>query len=1193
MALSAAETNRYRFAQTYNQILGDKLGRHLPYRTDREIHQGISQEVKDNIAIMLAKKIKEIDSSSNSTRTLDENTPTNAAALLGLTGKKTTKVKVPKLNLEKKSGSGGDIGVWGGIKNLVGTIDEAVTNNPVTDALQDNPVTRFGASALSKTLEGLARGSYGANEGLRNTFESVNAGEPVWSLGDDFFTGVWEGASGEKKTGFGAVRKEATRSPEFENRHWTTKQLFGRGQDIQYVDGKLVDQNDEAYQNTARARGTDWDTKLTNVGGEFLTDPLTYFTAGTVKAAVGATGKGIRKGSEFIGKEAITKEVSNAIQRVFDDVGEDILRGKSKVTSIIPGKVTRVPYHQLIQDEVIANTLDNIVYDSVKGTVTGGTKRDMHRTIAQATAEKVRDKYFDLVKPIRAKFLLAWSAGKKYTPTELKALRAKSPLMHQWMDSVDEAMAEFSAAGRKIDPTAIGGRADEIFVETKMAPIIGQIKAKMITELDNTIMRVPRVTFMNNSAYLPRMGRALNKAKLASGNRFENLNKVFRYASWFPEFTTNLAQKARSMSSKRFREFKNEIEVAMEGTSKEDRILIHTAIQERRTLTGHLAAPQKYIIDKYAEIFAEEVGKFRNPLTTKQANNYVFNYVKKGANNIDFEKDWKLPKRRAVGRSRSIDGWTSVDAKKLGLKVEEDAAQALLLRQGKMLRDLSRVEFHTDLITHFGIRSHIALKDYKQQGLVLINKTEFPDLYKGLQKTEHLYLDEQINQIYKNYNTLSKISPTAASNDVVRTFLKLTRIFKSANTIYWPGFHIRNMISDVFMGALDGVKSSAYGKIFKAMVRREKSFLPVGGESVKFTEIYDSYYNKLSTGFFDSDLNIAVDRASLSSTRFMDVVASPKIIGTKLREASTVREDFGRLVHYYHALDEEMTFQLKKGLSRKKAWENAEIAAQGRVNKFKFDYNALTPDEQKIRKYGIPFYTYMRKATPVLVENLMMNPKYFSYIERLQNALAPTEDFIGAKQPAWMTEMSNSLLTGGDEPIGFTDNLFPTRTLKDTFNLTDLPAKVNPIYGGAVELSVGKDLFTGREIKGDLGDRFVDVLKNKFRGVGQYRAIESDTKPTMEKWFGFFGIPIVQVTKARQEGREDQLLNMLGDKVEALNNKLENAGLRISVRSNKIYLIRPKSPTTKEIRREKDPKYPVNDKEDIIDIYNTFDELPI
>ena len=53
-------------------------------------------------------------------------------------------------------------------------------------------------------------------------------------------------------------------------------------------------------------------------------------------------------------------------------------------------------------------------------------------------------------------------------------------------------------------------------------------------------------------------------------------------------------------------------------------------------------------------------------------------------------------------------------------------------------------------------------------------------------------------------------------------------------------------------------------------------------------------------------------------------------------------------------------------------------AALWRMNYYKFDYSALMPWEQGMKSLAFPFYTYMRKAAPTLIEQLYTNPRYFA-----------------------------------------------------------------------------------------------------------------------------------------------------------------------------------------------------------------------
>jgi hypothetical protein len=590
----------------------------------------------------------------------------------------------------------------------------------------------------------------------------------------------------------------------------------------------------------------------------------------------------------------------------------------------------------------------------------------------------------------------------------------------------------------------------------------------------------------------------------------------------------------------------------------------------------------------------EEIGAgARSKLTTPQADNYVYNVIGKGQPlNPKFNAEWKDLKKKHVREHKNIDGYTSQDAIAKGWHPEEDVGKALLSRKAKSIRELSRVEFKKDLIQHYGIKSSMHPSQAAEAGMKKIDEVQFEALYKKakLDPGEALYLDKDIEAVYDNYNKLVEYGKNARVDAVSLLFANVNKVFKTANTIYWPGFHIRNAVSDIFMGALDGVNPHRYDQIFRGLTHKDTALLKVGNERVPFRKVYDSYFKNAATaGFFDSEFKHAFDPRDLSTMKYMNstLKGTAGQINSKLRNISQHREDIGRLVHYYHALDDEMAHQLKKGLKGDVAWKNAEEAALSRVNKFKFDYNALTPKEQNMRRFGMPFYTYMRKSTPVLLENILMNPKHFSRIQRMQDSLAPSEDFKGASLPRWMQEMAYSELSSGKH-IGFTDQLLPTRSLHETFSNPFVRA--NPILQGFSEYQTGKDTFSGKPV-GEGLTGVADILKNKMRAVSTLRSFDSETKPTLDKYMGFLGIPIVQVTPARQGQRLRELEDKVTQQSASWNKKLKGMGLKIRVTKDHIELVQPKSPSADEIAHNVKPKYPVRDKERVVGTYKNFKEI--
>ena len=1188
---SDGEIRRLRFVQAYNTAIAPKTGRPLQFKTDQQLATQINPLSAEKAAIMLAKKVK--PPTVKKTTAAAATGPASAAQLLAALGKGGGSNKAVG-SVTSSGGIGGgkpiklDLSAlqggtsYGGLKSLWKKVDQAVTNNPVTDALQNNPVTRVAAHALPAALDVVSRPAYAVDEGLRRLGESADQNGSI--LGDvtSFLHGTVAGATGKKKTGFGNV---IDRPPALGETNAYTDKLIKEGKLTVAQRDKIMSD----WKNRKQSGLEVWGKRALGLAGDILTDPTTYLSGGTevlAKDAVEAGGRSLAKasvaGTLDLGKDALKNQVGRIVKGVVDE--NKHLRD---VKTIRKGSnVPRTLSEHITQQ--VGDKIDKVVYDMHKGGMIGGGLNDMG-TVAHDISEQVRTTLMEQVRKKSDAYVAALKKGKRFSDAERAAMKAKDPLFGQWLDSA----SKLSKSG-KWTPQQVFEKAHVEFSK-QLEPDIAAIAATAENQLKDSLLNVPTVKFMGKKLYLPKLGEAGQAVgkRAAESPALANFNKAMRYSSWFPGYTTHISQKLKSMNVQEYDAFKSDLENLLKDTTKAQRVNIHRAIQEGIDLPGRDGEIQRTIRQQYQDLWKKEIGAgARSKATSPYVPNYAYNQIKgTGRLHPDFLQNWKLNKKEQARLHKNIEGFTSKDAIAQGKKVEEDVGQALLARKAKSIRELSRINFKKDLIEHYGIRSSIDPRLAEKAGMHLVDKKRYDFLYKDLKPGENLYLHKNIEDVYNNYNKMVQYGQNSANDVVTRGLDQVTKLFKTANTIYWPGFHLRNAASDFLMGIFDGVKTHQYGQIMNAMTHKDTAFLKVGGERVPFRTLHKSYLDNAATaGFFDSEMKHSLNPADLSTTKYMDstIKGGIKNVNSKFRNLSQHREDFGRFVHYYHAMNEEYGAQLAKGVKPDVAWKNAEEAAIARVNKFKFDYNALTPKEQAIRRFGMPFYTYMRKATPVLLENMLMHPKYFSYMNRMQNALAPSQDFVGAGLPSRFRDMAYSELSSSNH-IGFTDALLPTRTLKETFS--NPITRSNPILQGLIEMQTHKDLFSGKPV-GTGVQGLTDILKNKWRGISTFRSIESDTKPSVEKWAGLFGIPLVQITPGRQGQRLREIEQQVTDKSTALDKKLLSKGLKVRVTKGKVYLIQPKSPTADELAHNMKPKYPENKKEKVLGVYNSFNDLP-
>jgi hypothetical protein len=931
-------------------------------------------------------------------------------------------------------------------------------------------------------------------------------------------------------------------------------------------------------------------------------------------------------------KHGVTVWLDPAKVRIAENVTEQAL--PKTVTSQQPRRIGGGTTSLSLKDRVIRQTqadLDNMIYEEKSGKVTGGGPKDVHGTLAEAAGEHVRTAAIEDIQAQKLKFIEEVESGKRHTSTEFAKMR-EDPIFSHWLDAAEEVQATAAKAGQTLSPEDIVRLADKEF-PGRLEPMVQDIATNVKANLRNRVLNVPKISMGQHDIYLPRLARMIHDMNLGRAVP-ENFKRAYLMSSWVPGATSHVSNKIRSGSKLELNAFKENLAEIAQGTTLAERKLIKSATEEDIVLTGKLGEIQQEQVKLYKEMHKAEVDAgVRTEADSPYIANYTFNRIKGGSSKLpdaNLSRGWIEPRKESMHATKSSKGWTGADAKNLGLRVEEDFADALVQRKVRSLNKLASTRLTQDLVSHYGIKSSILPHDVFKHDLKKVDIHGIPEwLKKELKPGENVYLHKDIAKVIDDYHELMGFNQSKEARNFVKGLENLTQIYKVANTMYWPGFHMRNMLSDYFMGMLDGVKAKEYTEVFKNMITRDDPNINIGGETFPFSKLKDSYDKNASSGYYDTEMSKRIHPEDMATTRLQDAARNPfgipgqikdiaqnaaippevsnllevpesvsrlaegiKNAHQKVANASQAREDFGRLVHYKHAMDEEYAFNRAKGYSKEKSWAKAEEAAQARVNRFKFDYDALTPWEKKLRKYGIPFYTYMRKASPLLLENMLMNPKYFNMMSQMQKKLAPSEEWQNTREPSWQRDQNLSLLTDDSQPWGFTDALNPVRTLTDPFTrpgglIGGLASQAAPAIQLPFELSSKKDTFTGKPVE-NVGD----FLRNKFKGFGQYSSATGPKDP-LEKVAYAAGLPVYHVTDRMQGTKEAELKQTMRDQLVSYNKQLEPAGFRLEISNGKIELVQPKSPTAAEIRDGTTPRYPVNPTRRVRGTYTSFDQIPI
>lgn len=397
----------------------------------------------------------------------------------------------------------------------------------------------------------------------------------------------------------------------------------------------------------------------------------------------------------------------------------------------------------------------------------------------------------------------------------------------------------------------------------------------------------------------------------------------------------------------------------------------------------------------------------------------------------------------------------------------------------------------------------------------------------------------QIRQFVKNLSDTKK-----PSSKVLQNFDKVLSKWKAGVTIYVPSHHIRNMIGDVYFNWLGGVNSSrVYGTALKVMQAQKGRYegladldnlmTPAGlqkamrGESPTAAGKKTALTMKNGTNVTNDMVYVsAFQKGILPTTRVMEDIPDDaataldkfKPFGGKVQKAahtfSEARDHYVRLAHYVDVIK-------KSGKSFEAATEDAAAA----VRKWHPDGMDLTSFEKNTMRRIFPFYSWTRKAYPLIIESLVATPgKVTAYPKAnylLQQLTGTQGESISDPFPYdqlfpdWIREKGIGPIFGSSGSYGIVN---PSTPSLDLISQTNHPGRMamsmlNPAARIPIELATGTDTQTGAPI-GGITD--TDYVAKQLPGISN-----------IGRATGAFGVS--DTTKADSPGGVNiqNLLNML------------------------------------------------------------------
>ncbi len=343
-----------------------------------------------------------------------------------------------------------------------------------------------------------------------------------------------------------------------------------------------------------------------------------------------------------------------------------------------------------------------------------------------------------------------------------------------------------------------------------------------------------------------------------------------------------------------------------------------------------------------------------------------------------------------------------------------------------------------------------------------------------------------------------KIVNTADMNLLLRGYDNFQNRLKLHLTAMFPGFHFRNLYSNVAQMQLDmglaALNPSIHGRALliaadllgeggqlnlkrtpaRAQALRDASMSIGGGRRISLDELRSEILRSgIARGgkdiFEATGVGISIDRVPVAGmTNAKRLAGAWSRAG---RSAGGFIENEGRIALYLNLR--------KRGLS--------ELEATQRVNRALFDYQALTNFERQYLKRAIPFYVWTKKNIALQASGIRNNPgRLAAQVKILNNE----DDDVTNTMASWQVEGFRlqldrdgkhvRMLTGIDLPITSIDRLLPIgQIMKGQFGAAarEMISQMTPIIAVPVTFATNKELFSGRSLdrtRSDALGRFLD-----------------------------------------------------------------------------------------------------------------------